>query len=140
MATSPLRHNTDRRRHEQAVTQVSGAVRTIRGRSGRLPRVGIRAGEGFEGATDWPKHATYPTLEEIAVELDEEVSPFVILLDPREEDGFSRQWQPRQSGPMTNYGYAFQWFAMATAVFVILVWTYRNSAGNRDQQKDRARK
>ena len=122
---------------ERALTQVNDDVRTIRGRSGHLPRVGLRAGPGFEGATDWPKHTTYPTLEEVAAELDEEVSPFVILLDPREEDGFSRQWQPRPSGPMTNYGYAFQWFAMATAVLVILVWTYRKDAGNRNQQNDR---
>jgi surfeit locus 1 family protein len=119
--------------HEQRVTvhsqiDINDDVRTIRGRAGRLPRVGMRAGAGFEGAGDWPKNATYPTLDEVAAELGEELLPFVLLLHMDEDDGFRRQWQPQQSGPMTNYGYAFQWFAMAVAVFCILVWRLRKSA------------
>lgn len=105
---------------------VSDDVRTIHGRAGRLPQVSIRAGDGFAGAGDWPKSATYPTLDEIAAELEADVAPFVMLLAPEDPDGFNRQWQPQQSGPMTNYGYAFQWFAMAVAVFAILLWRFRN--------------
>jgi len=112
----------------RTLTAVGDTVRTIRGRAGRLPRVGIRAGEGFAGATDWPKSATYPILEEVAAELQADLSPFVMLLDPGAADGFERQWQPQQSGPMTNYGYAFQWFAMAVAVLAIMVWRLRRRA------------
>jgi len=112
----------------QTLTAVGNAVRTIRGRAGQLPRVSIRAGEGFAGAMDWPKSATYPTFGEIAAELEADLSPFLMLLDPGAADGFDRQWQPQQSGPMTNYGYAFQWFAMAVAVFAIMLWRLRRRA------------
>ena len=102
---------------------------TVRGRVGRLPRVGIRPGEAFEGhgaETDsWPKVAVYPTLDELAQELGFELLPFVLLLSPDADDGYVRQWQPPQSGPMMHYGYAFQWFVMALAVFAILVWNFR---------------
>lgn len=107
-------------RDESAIIEVASDARTIRGRSGRLPRVSVRAGEGFVGQVSWPKHATYPTLEEVEHQLGEAVLPVVLLLDADQADGFRRQWQPQQKGPSTNYGYAFQWFAMAAAVVFLL--------------------
>ncbi len=118
---------------------------TVRGRVGRLPRVGIRPGEAFEGSgariDNWPKVAVYPTLDELAKELDSELLPFVLLLSPDADDGYVRQWQPPQSGPMMHYGYAFQWFVMALAVLGILVWGFRKKrrpAGNDLEQDERA--
>jgi len=104
---------------------VGAGSRSIRGRVGYLPRVGIRSAAAFEGADDWPKTATYPTFEEISAELGEDLLPFVLLLHPDVEDGYVRRWQPRGSGPMMHYGYAFQWFAMAAAVLAIFVWRIR---------------
>ena len=104
-----------------ATIDVPDNPRLIRGRSGHLPRVSVRAGEGFVGPASWPRHATYPTLEEVARQLGEPVLPVVLLLDADGADGFRREWQPQQKGPMTNYGYAFQWFAMAAAVIFLLV-------------------
>ena len=109
----------------KALLDISNEVRTVRGKSGELPHVTIRAGEGFAGAGEWPKRATYPTLEEVQHEIDQAVLPVVLLLDANEPDGYLRVWQPRQKGPMTNYSYAFQWFAMAAAVLAILVWHLR---------------
>ena len=97
----------------------------ITGKAGRLPRVGIRPGEAFEGSDAWPRHAVYPTVDEVAAELDREVLSFVLLLDPDPAAGMLRQWQPVQSGPATHYGYAFQWFAMAIAVIGISAWHLR---------------
>ena len=94
----------------------------FRGRVGQLPRVGIRSGEAFEGSEEWPRIAVYPTLDEVAVELDAELMPFVLLLDPGEPGEYLRRWEPAESGPMTHYGYAFQWFAMALTVLAIGAW------------------
>lgn len=113
---------------------VADNVRRVRGRAGHLPRVSVRPGEAFDDAGDWPKSATYPTLDEVAAQLDAELQPVVLLLDPAEDDGFQRQWQPQQSGPMTNYSYAFQWFAMATAVLVILVWRMKKRVAAYDKK------
>ena len=99
--------------------------RSIRGRVGRLPEVAIRSGEAFEGADDWPKKAIYPTLDDLSAELGQEVLPFILLLHPEADNGFVRRWQPTGSGPSMHYGYAFQWFAMAAAVLVILGWQLR---------------
>ena len=90
-----------------------------------MPRVGIRPGAPFEDAGDWPKKAIYPTLDELSAELGQELLPFIVLLSPADDDGYVRRWQPRAGGPMMHYGYAFQWFAMATAVLGFLFWRMR---------------
>lgn len=104
---------------------VSSAMRSIRGRAGFLPRVGIRSREAFQAGDDWPKTAIYPTLDELSRELGEDLLPFVLLLSPDADDGFLRRWQPRERGPMMHYGYALQWFAMAAAVAGIFLWRLR---------------
>lgn len=95
----------------------------IRGRAGRLPRVGIRPGEAFENRDGWPRIAVWPTNDEIAAEIGQPVVPFVMLLDADQPFGFERRWEPVATmGPSKHYGYAFQWFALATAVLLILGW------------------
>ena len=97
----------------------------LRGRAGRLPRVGIRPGEAFEGSQEWPRVGVWPTYDEIATQLERPVLTFVLLLDAEESGGFERQWEPPQNSPSTHYGYAFQWFAMAAAIIAILGWQLR---------------
>jgi len=98
---------------------------TVRGKSGRLPRVGIRPGEAFADPKGWPRIGVWPTADEISTELGRDVKPYVLLLDADQQSGFVRRWEPQQSGALTHYGYAFQWFAMAIAVLTIGVWTLR---------------
>jgi surfeit locus 1 family protein len=109
--------------------------RTIRGLAGGLPGVGIRAGEAFEGSSDWPRIAVYPSLDDVARELDAAVLPTVLLMSPDEDGGFARQWQPSVRGPMMHYGYAFQWFAMAAAVLAIMFWHLRTKRQSGDTTK-----
>lgn len=124
----PRTHQDD----PQKQIHVGDDVRVLRGKSGRLPRVSVRPGGAFDGAGDWPKNATYPTLDDVAAQLDADLLPFVLLLDADAPDGFQRQWQPQGSGPNTNYGYAFQWFSMALAVMAILVWQLRKQRRAKD--------
>ena len=95
---------------------------SLRGRAGRLPRVGIRPGPAFADSEGWPRTAVYPSVEDVAAELGADLWPFVLLLDADDASGFRREWRPEESGPMTHYGYAFQWFAMALAVAVLGGW------------------
>jgi len=104
---------------------VGNSDRTIRGRAGHLPGVGLRSGEPFEAGGQWPKKGRYPTLDELSGELGQQLLPFVLLLSPADDDGYGRRWQPRTSGPMMHYGYAFQWFAMAAVVLGISYWRLR---------------
>lgn len=98
---------------------VSDALRTVRGKTGRLPRVAIRPGSALPNSGDWPKRATFPTTDELAEALDREVLPFVLLADPDPGADLVRQWQPQGFGPMRHYAYAFQWLALALTVIVV---------------------
>ena len=73
-------------------------------------------GAAVESASEWPLHAVYPTLDELAVYLGRELQPFVLLMEPGDDYGFLRRWQPVEIGPGRHYAYAFQWFAMAVVL------------------------
>ncbi|MFN3586238.1 MAG: SURF1 family protein [Moraxellaceae bacterium] len=63
-------------------------------------------------------------MAQIAAALGVELRPFVIRLDAAAPDGFVREWQPTARlgmSPEKHRGYAFQWFALAVAVLVLLV-------------------
>ena len=105
--------------------QLDGKSRTVRGLVGHLPQVAVRPGEAFAIHGAWPRVAVFPTLDEVATELDETLLPIILLLHPDADDGFARRWQPDTTGPMTHHSYAFQWFTMALAVILIVVWNLR---------------
>jgi len=98
---------------------------TVRGRAGSLPRAGYKMKAAIEAEQDWPKHAVYPSLEEVAAALGREVQPFVLLMDPREDRGFVRYWVPSEFGPGKHFAYALQWFAMGGVLSGLLIWNYR---------------
>jgi len=98
---------------------------TVRGRAGALPRAGYRMGAAIESPSAWPRHAVYPTLDELAAALGREVQPFVLLLAPGEDYGLLRRWAPAEIGPGRHYAYAFQWFAMAVVLAGLLAWNFR---------------
>lgn len=98
---------------------------TVRGRVGSLPRAGMRMGDSFTPGDDWPRNAVYPTLDDVAAQLGQDVQPFVLLMDSEEEHGFFRNWVPTEFGPDKHFGYALQWFAMGIVLAGLLVWNYR---------------
>ena len=103
-----------------------GGEITVRGRAGSLPRAGYKMGDAIAADQDWPKHAVYPSLEEVSAALGRPVQPFVLLMDHAEEHGFLRHWAPSEFGPGKHFGYALQWFAMGAVLFGLLLWNYRN--------------
>ena len=97
----------------------------VRGRAGSLPRAGYKMGDAILADQSWPKHAVYPSPEEVAAELGRPVQPFVLLMDHEEKHGFLRHWVPSDFGPSKHFGYALQWFAMGVVLFGLLLWNYR---------------
>ena len=98
---------------------------TVRGRAGALPRAGYRMGAAMESSAAWPRHAVYPTLDEVAAVLGREVQPFVLLLAPEEDHGLLRRWEPAAIGPERHYAYGMQWFAMAIVLAGLLAFNFR---------------
>ena len=54
------------------------------------------------------------------------IQPFVIQQDQQDApgDGLIREWQPLDLGAATHYGYAFQWFALSTAILIFFLATH----------------
>ncbi len=103
---------------------------TVRGRAGSLPKPGYKMGNAISADEPWPKHAVYPSSEEIAAALGRDIQPFVLLMDHNEEHGFLRYWVPSEFGPGQHFGYALQWFAMGAVLLGLLVWNYRKKRFN----------
>ena len=110
--------------------EVAEELRTLEGRAGRLPRVALRPDAAFSDTDSRPLVAVFPELADIETALGRDLDEPLLLLSPGEPDGFLRDWQPRQSGAATHYGYAFQWSALAVTVLVILVWPTRKRMRN----------
>ena len=104
---------------------------TVRGRVGALPRAGYRMGPAIESPSAWPKHAVFPTLDELSASLGRELQPFVLLLSPDANFGLLTRWEPAEIGPRRHYGYAFQWFAMAVVLAALLAWNFRKRGQRR---------
>jgi len=58
-------------------------------------------------------------LDELAGLTNTKLLPFVIRMTSASEHGYHRQWRRPGSGEQVHNGYAFQWFAFATALLVI---------------------
>jgi cytochrome oxidase assembly protein ShyY1 len=98
---------------------------TVTGRAGSLPRAGYRMGDAIVAASSWPVAAVYPELGDLSKALGREVQPFVLLMDPKESNGFYRHWVPDEMGPGRHYAYALQWFAMGIVLAGLLLWNFR---------------
>lgn len=106
---------------------VGSEPREIGGRLDPLPRPGVRLDARDPADTDdaWPRRLHYPTAADAAEQLGYTVADYQILLDHEEPDGFRREWRPVEIGPERHYGYAFQWFCLATLSLVIFVLMQR---------------
>ena len=112
--------------------KIDSSIINIKGRSGSLPKVGIRDGEAFNEITTWPNIGIYPSIEEIQDQIERETLPYILLLDPDEKNGFTRNWEPRVSTSATNYGYSVQWFLMCFGVIIFLIIKLKRTLLNKN--------
>lgn len=59
--------------------------------------------------------------QDISHFLHKSVYPFIIRLDERQAHGFIRSWPVVSMPPARHKAYAFQWFAMALVLFIIVI-------------------
>ncbi|GCB06175.1 SURF1 family protein [Ralstonia sp. SET104] len=60
-------------------------------------------------------------LDAFSREIGVPLQPFVVEQQSDAQDGLARDWPRADLGADRNYGYAFQWFAMAAAVLGLMV-------------------
>jgi surfeit locus 1 family protein len=119
-------------RAERPVIPVAADARHIRGRADNLPSPGIQMGTPAALAPPFPVVANFPTHPQVAQLLKESswtAAADLILLDPKEPDGYVRDWSAPGFPPMRHIGYAVQWFSLALALLVIYIVTnFRRSS------------
>jgi surfeit locus 1 family protein len=103
---------------------VAGDTRQVHGRADNMPSPGIRMGSPAPLAPPYPVVAAFPSHAELAQLLHESSwtpAADLVLLDPREPDGYVRNWSAPGFPPLRHIGYAVQWFALALTLAVIYV-------------------
>lgn len=97
---------------------VGGGERRLTGRIDDGPSVGLRLGAAYVGDGGWPRRIQYLDYQAMGNALPYELAPYLL-----ETGEAAQQVQPAgmRFGPRRHYGYAIQWFALATALVVIYV-------------------
>lgn len=101
---------------------VDERLRTVEGRTNRLPRPGLELAGATEVEGAWPRVVQFPRLADLETILGRPLAGAVVLLDPAADDGFLRRWQPVDFGPERHVGYAVQWFALAATLLIIFLY------------------
>ncbi len=125
-------------RAERPAIAVAADARHLHGRADKLPSPGIHMGTAAALTPPFPVVANFPTHADVAQLLQESSwtpATDLILLDPKEPDGYVRNWAAPGFPPMRHIGYAVQWFGLALALLVIYIVTnFRRSS--RDNPHD----
>ncbi len=106
------------RRERLPDIDVGSGERRLTGRIDDGPSVGLRLGAAYVGEGQWPRRIQYLDYQAMADALPYELAPYLL-----ETGEVAQQVQPAgmRFGPRRHYGYATQWFALATALVVIYV-------------------
>jgi surfeit locus 1 family protein len=111
----------ERRDHSPALPVPSASLR-ISGAFDAPRKPPPLLGASGYGQSQWPKIVQRVELEPMARQLGISLLPRVVLLDPDAAAGFVREWKPYYGISVQRHqAYAFQWFALATALALIYI-------------------
>jgi surfeit locus 1 family protein len=60
-------------------------------------------------------------MAQLSTALGVPLEPGIILLDPKEGDGYVRDWHPPGMEPIRHWSYAVQWWSFGVVLFVLWV-------------------
>jgi surfeit locus 1 family protein len=103
---------------------------TIVGRMDNLPSPGLASGRAAPGRqAPWPKVTAFPSMSQLSGALGVPLEPGIVLLDPKEEDGYVRDWHPPGMEPIRHWSYAVQWWSFGVVLFVLWVGLSTRKSG-----------
>jgi cytochrome oxidase assembly protein ShyY1 len=88
----------------------------------RLIEVGIQLQEQIFTEIQWPLRIQQVEIDKFSTLIDRKLLPIVIYVDKNENIGFEKNWQPIVMPPEKHRAYAFQWFSLATAWAILMLW------------------
>jgi surfeit locus 1 family protein len=65
-------------------------------------------------------------MAELSTAFGHPLEPRILLLDPREPQGYVRDWHPPGMQPVRHWSYAIQWWAFAVVVIIFWAVVSRN--------------
>jgi surfeit locus 1 family protein len=93
---------------------------TIVGRVDSLPSPGLASGRAPPSTlAPWPKVTAFPSMAQLSTALGVPLEPEIVLLDPKEEDGYVRDWHPPGMEPIRHWSYAVQWWSFGVVLLVL---------------------
>jgi surfeit locus 1 family protein len=94
---------------------------TVVGRVDNLPSPGLSSGRAApDRQGSWPKVTAFPTMDQLSLALGTPLERQIVLLDPKEADGYVRDWHPPGMEPIRHWSYAVQWWSFG--VVLIVLW------------------
>lgn len=88
----------------------------------RLVEQGIMLMEQIFSKDHWPLRVQQIELEKFSTLIGQQLLPFVVYLDKNEGLGYTKNWQAIVMPPEKHRAYAFQWFSLAAAWLILMIW------------------
>ena len=85
----------------------------------------------------WPLRVQQIELDKFSQLIGKKLLPFVVYLDKNEAIGYKKNWQAVVMPPQKHRAYAFQWFSLAAAFLVLMIWAsihHNNNSKNNTLQ------
>ncbi len=83
----------------------------------------------IDDSTRWPRLIQFLDFELLSERLGQDLLPLTLRMEEGQAGTYKAKWRIYEaSSPKRNYGYAFQWFAMAITVLVIFIVLHRPKA------------
>lgn len=118
------------RRRLPVIPPIEGQI-SVLGRV-QVPESGFRLGDSVVENEAFPLRVLQLDLAELKTRLGPELRGFVLQLDPKEPNGFLRDWQVGGLNPERHFGYAIQWFALGTLLVLIYFVTNTHRVENKN--------
>jgi len=88
----------------------------------RLIEKGIVLMEQTFNSVSWPLRVQQIELDKFSKVSKKQLLPFVVYLKEDEKVGYTKNWQPIVMPPEKHRAYAFQWFSLAIAWLLLMLW------------------
>jgi surfeit locus 1 family protein len=93
---------------------------TVVGRVDSLPTPGLASGRAApDPQAPWPKVTAFPSMDQLSRALGAPLESMIVLLDPKEQDGYVRDWHPPGMEPIRHWSYAVQWWSFGVVLLVL---------------------
>lgn len=82
-------------------------------------------------SSSWPQRIQVIDINKISRLLAQPLLPFVVYVDNDDSLGYIKEWVPIVMPPEKHRGYAFQWFSLALAWFILMLSaSYKSASKN----------